>query len=535
MPLIKIDDREIEAPAGELLLRVALNHGIHIPYYCYHPSLSVAGQCRMCLVEVQGAPKPLTACSTAVTSLPPDKKIDGKYDMVVATKSEVAKKAQKGVLEFLLLNHPLDCPICDQAGECELQNYSYQHGSSASRFDFEKLHFPKRVELGPHVVFDAERCIKCTRCIRFCEEIPGTGELELTERGAHTTVAAFPGKQLDNPYSVCTVDLCPVGALTSKEFRFKERVWFLTSANSVCPECSRGCSVRYDSYKGEILRLVPRTNPEVNGPWMCDYGRLLSERLQEVQAKDRPSLKTHEGWLSMTSEAFWPALAEKTAEASFASTALILSGNMTLEELTSARTLSEALLGGAKGVAPVVTQGADDAILIRKEKRPNLEGAKRMGVALTAENPLSAPLLQNKRVAILVREDLVGMAKGKDREETIKLLQGMDFVLVADASFTETAQYAHAFVPLAAWHEMEGTTVNFQGHLQKTARVLVPPKHRRPFYEAVSRWLAAVGKESPEPSYAAWFKCVKAQLPALEGKHLADLLPFGLKLGEERA
>ena len=265
MPLIRIDDKEIEVAQGETILRAALNNGIYIPYYCFHPALSVVGQCRMCLVDVKGAPKPLTACSTAVTSLPPDKKIQGKYDMVVETKNATVKKAQRGILEFLLLNHPLDCPICDQAGECQLQEYAYTYGSGQSRFEFEKVHAPKRVDIGPHVVFDAERCIKCTRCIRFCSEISKTSELTLVERGVHTKVDTFPGRALDNPYSVCTVDICPVGALTSREFRFKERVWFLSSANSVCPECSRGCSVRFDTYKGEVLRLVPRENPKVNG------------------------------------------------------------------------------------------------------------------------------------------------------------------------------------------------------------------------------------------------------------------------------
>ena len=244
----------------------------------------------MCLVGVKGAPKPLTACSTMVSSLPPDKKIDGKYDMVVDTKSPAVKKDQRGIMEFLLLNHPLDCPICDQAGECELQEYSYTYGNPASRFEFEKEHAPKRVDIGPHVVFDAERCIKCTRCIRFCNEITGTGELTLVERGVHTYVDSFPGRELDNDYSVCTVDICPVGALTSREFRFKQRVWFLTSGNSVCQECARGCSVRVDTYKGEVLRLVPRDNPQVNGPWMCDYGRLVSERLKEMNVVAQPKV-----------------------------------------------------------------------------------------------------------------------------------------------------------------------------------------------------------------------------------------------------
>ncbi len=532
MPLLKINDQEIEVAPGETVLRAALSRGIYIPYYCYHPALSIVGQCRMCLVEVKGAPKPLTACSTAVTSVPPDKKIDGKYDMVVDTRSEITRTAQRAVLEFLLLNHPLDCPICDQAGECELQRYSYEYGAPGSRFEFEKVHAPKRVELGPHVVFDVERCIKCTRCIRFCDEITRTGELTLSERGVHTRVDTFPGRKLDNPYSVCTVDICPVGALTSKEFRFKERVWFLSSASSVCPECARGCSVRFDTYKGEVLRLVPRANPEVNGPWMCDYGRLLSERLAGVPTKDRPGFRTDGGWRFHTYETFWPALAARLAESPLKGAAVLLSGRMTLEEMAAFALLSEKLLGSAPGTALNVAAGEDDALLVRRERRPNLAGARRMGIAVSAENPDVAALLRGRRAALVVREDPVGDAPPDRRGAVSDALRALDLLVVADSAFTATAELAHVFIPLAAWHEMEGTTVNFQGHLQKTARALMPPKHRRPFHDAVSAWLEACGEEAPPQGFPAWFARVKAALPELSGKTVRDLLPNGLQLEE---
>lgn len=532
MPLLKLDDQEIEVKAGETVLSAALRSGIAIPYYCYHPALSIVGQCRMCLVEVKGAPKPLTACSTAVTSLPPDKKMDGKYDMVVSTKSEIARKAQRSVLEFLLLNHPLDCPICDQAGECQLQEYSYTYGDSSSRFDFEKIHAPKRVDIGPHVVFDVERCIKCTRCIRFCEEITKTGELTLSERGAYTRVDTFPGRKLDNPYSVCTVDLCPVGALTSKEFRFKERVWFLQSANSVCPECSRGCSVRYDTYKGDVLRLVPRENPEVNGFWMCDYGRLLSERIKDIPRRDRPGIRTEKGWTFYTFEAFWPIFMEKLKGADLSSPAAIVSGRMTLEEMAAYKLLAGKALGGAACAALNISGGQDDDILIRRERRPNLAGARRMGIGVSEENPDVAALLKNKRSALIIREDIVKDAPETQKAALAKALQGLGLLIVADDAFTATAELAHVYIPLAAWHEMEGTTVNFQGHLQKTARVVMPPRNRKPFHDAVSAWLAAAGVQVPEAGFPAWFAEVKKAVPELADKSLRDLLPRGFKLKE---
>ena len=532
MPLIRIDDKEIEAPQGETILRVALKHGIYIPYYCYHPSLSIAGQCRMCLVEVKGAPKPLTACSTTIGTLPPDKKIDGKYDMVVDTKNATVKKAQRGVLEFLLLNHPLDCPICDQAGECQLQEYSYTYGEPASRLEFEKVHAPKREEIGPHVVFDVERCIKCTRCIRFCSEITRTGELTLAERGVHARVDTFPGRKLDNPYSVCTVDICPVGALTSKEFRFKQRVWFLTAVNSVCHECSRGCSVRMDTYKGEVLRLVPRDNPLVNGPWMCDYGRLWTERVKDLTVAARPRIREGKELLTLTWRDFAPRLRDKMAPYSGAASSLgvVLSGRMTLEEMAAYKVLEGSLLKGASETVLDVAWGQDDSLLIRRERRPNLKGAKLLGLGVSEENPSVSALLKGKTAALIVREDVVGKAEGAEKEALKKQLESMDLLVVADYALTETAALAHIFIPLTGWQEMEGTTVNFQGVAQKTARALVPPRDRKTFHEAVSLWLAEAGVDVPEPTFLAWHARVKEMVPAMKDLSIRDLLPQGAKL-----
>ncbi len=535
MPLIRIDDREIEAPEGETILRVALKHGVPIPYYCYHPALSIVGQCRMCLVNVKGVPKPLTACSTAVGTLPAEKKIDGKYDMVVDTTSPQIKKDQRGILEFLLLNHPLDCPICDQAGECQLQEYSYTYGEPASRLDFEKVHAPKRVDLGPHVVFDVERCIKCTRCIRFCNEISRTGELTLSERGVHTRVDTFPGRKLDNPYSVCTVDVCPVGALTSREFRFKQRVWFLTSANSVCPECSRGCSVRMDTYKGEVMRLVPRDNPKVNGFWMCDYGRLWSERIKDVEPLARPKVALDGKLQALPWQLFAPRLDKAMnpfTGAGAKNLAVVLSGRMTLEEMAAYKALAKDLLGGASATALNVCWGQDDSLLIRRERRPNLAGARLMGIPVSGENAPVSALLAGKKAALIVREDVVGDAKDEEKEAIKKALGKMDLVVVADYAPTETAALAHVFIPLAGWHEMEGTTVNFLGVAQKMARVVVPPRDRRPFYEAVSLWLAAAGRPVPEPTFLAWHAEVKKAVPGLKDVTTKDLLPNGVQLKE---
>ncbi|HTL48707.1 MAG TPA: 2Fe-2S iron-sulfur cluster-binding protein, partial [Verrucomicrobiae bacterium] len=270
MPKLTIDGKEIEVPAGTRLIEAAKKCGIDVPFYCYHPGLSVSGNCRMCLVEVEKTPKLQIACHIQAA--------DG---MVVKTQTEQVLKTRQHVLEFLLLNHPVDCPVCDQAGECWLQDYYMKHGLYNSRLGEDKVKKPKAVPLGPTVMLDAERCILCSRCIRFCDEVSKTSELGFIQRGDHTEIAVAPGKELDNKYSGNTVDICPVGALTDRDFRFKIRVWYLKEEDSICNGCSRGCNIqvhynldRPQHGKGErVKRLKPRFNERVNKWWMCDEGR----------------------------------------------------------------------------------------------------------------------------------------------------------------------------------------------------------------------------------------------------------------------
>src|SRR5262245_4477775 len=241
-----IDGRPVVVPKGTTVLQAAETIGIVVPHYCYHPGLSIAGNCRMCLVEIEKTPKLQIGCATTAAQ-----------GMVVRTTTPRVKTTRQGIMEFLLINHPLDCPICDQAGECRLQQYSAEYGTGESRFVEEKIHHEKRYAIGARVTFDGERCIKCTRCIRFCDEVSRTGELGLLERGGHSTIGAFPGRPLDNPYSGNTVDICPVGALTWRPFRFRARVWFLKDTPSVCAGCARGCNVNLATYDGRIHRITP--------------------------------------------------------------------------------------------------------------------------------------------------------------------------------------------------------------------------------------------------------------------------------------
>jgi NADH-quinone oxidoreductase subunit G len=275
VPKVTINDRTVEVEAGTNVVEAGLKAGVLIPHYCYHPRLSVVGQCRMCLVKIEGNPKLQAGCSTQIMK-------DG---MVVRTDVPEVEEATKGMMEFFLINHPLDCPICDQAGECGLQDYSFKHGVAYSRFQYEdKRTYPgrERIPLGPNVILNMNRCIQCTRCIRFTHEVAGTGELGFFNRGARTEIGTFPGKELDNPLSTCVVDICPVGALTSTRFRFAERVFYLDKRPSICTGCEVGCNVTVEHRRGDIKRYKPRFNPEVNDYWMCDYGRATFQKYKQI-------------------------------------------------------------------------------------------------------------------------------------------------------------------------------------------------------------------------------------------------------------
>ena len=253
MPKLTIDGRALDVPKGTTVIQAARQLGVEVPHYCWHPGLSVAGNCRVCLVEVEGMPTLQIACNLPVAD-----------NMVVRTASDKAKRGRADILELLLINPPLDCPICDQAGECKLQEYSFRIGNDRSRFDFPKVHKPKHVRFSDKVMFDAERCILCTRCVRFMDEVAKSDELDISNRGDRNESSVKRGGVLESPYQMNIIDVCPVGALTSSDFRFKSRVWFLESTKTVCASCSRGCNVVVGSRWNKILRLIPRENQAVN-------------------------------------------------------------------------------------------------------------------------------------------------------------------------------------------------------------------------------------------------------------------------------
>jgi NADH-quinone oxidoreductase subunit G len=261
---LTVDGKAITVPKGTNLIDAAKAAGVDVPYYCYHPHLSVAGNCRMCQVQVKGAPKLDIGCNTQV-----------KEGMEVLTQhtSKAVADAQAATLEFILINHPLDCTVCDQAGHCKLQDYHYEYNARPSRFLEQKEHKVKAEPLGPKVILDGERCIMCTRCIRFCDEVTKTSELGMLNRGDRSVIAINPGRELNNPLSGPVVDLCPVGALTHRDWRFNTRIWFTKQSDGICPGCSTGCNVKVAVRDGEVVQVKARLNSAVNKEWLCDEGR----------------------------------------------------------------------------------------------------------------------------------------------------------------------------------------------------------------------------------------------------------------------
>ncbi len=460
MPNVTINGKVVDVPEGTTILNAAKRIGVEIPHYCYHPKLSVAGNCRMCLVEVEKFPKLQTACSTAVSE-----------GMVVRTDTEKVRKAVTGVLELMLIHHPIDCPICDQAGECGLQNYYMKYGLHRSRFALEdKVHKKKVQDIGGQIVLDAERCILCSRCVRFLDEVTGTQELHFFNRGDHSEISIFPGRPLDNHYTGNLADICPVGALTSKDFRFKCRVWFLSSVNSICPGCANGCNVEAH-FKGDILyRFKPRQNDAVNQVWMCDFGRLEYRKANE----DRllvPSVREGGERKAASWDSLVPQVAlrlKETAEKDGAdAVAVIASPRFSNEELWLLRRVARELLRtpNLAFTHRVEGDGFSDDFLIKADKNPNTMGARLLGIPEgPAFDDVIGRIAAGKVKALLVCGDAIGAFSGA---ETAQLLSRVPFVAQLGTNEGPVSEAATAVLPCASFAERGGTFTNHAGRVQR--------------------------------------------------------------------
>jgi NADH-quinone oxidoreductase subunit G len=449
--------------------------------------------------------------------------------MVVRTDTERVRETRRSIMEFHLINHPLDCPVCDQAGECWLQIYYMRHGLYEPRMVDDKVRKPKAVPLGPHVMLDAERCILCSRCVRFCDEITGTGELGIFYRGDHSEIGLFPGRVLDNKYSGNVVDICPVGALTDRDFRFQVRVWYLDTARSICPGCARGCNIevhvnrRRPHHAGgrRVARLKPRFNAEVNRWWMCDEGRYGFGFVDDPDRLTAPARREGDEPVPVTWEEALEALTaalRRPAEG----VAVIASPRMPNEDLFALRRLAEAL--GVRQVGfrvPPAAPGDEDDLLIRADKNPNTRGAELIGLDGDVAAILAAARAGRIRTLWVFDHDL--LASGWPAEEVAPALEAVDTLVFTGTNANRTSARAHLVLPAAAWVERDGTFTNFAGRVQRFRPAVEPLGEARPAWRIVGDALAALGAPAGASRAEHWFRALAAAVPAFAGLSYAAI------------
>ncbi len=502
MPTVEIDGRKIEVEDGKTVIQAAEQLGIEIPHYCWHPGLSISGNCRMCLVEIEKSPKLQIACNTRCT--------DG---MVVHTKSEKTQTAQKAVLEFLLINHPIDCPVCDQAGECKLQEYYMDYDRQRSRMPLEaKVKKKKAIPIGPYVMLDQERCVLCARCTRFLDEVTHTSELGIYQRGNHSEIALAPNKTLDNPYSANVVDICPVGALTNREFRFRARVWYLERTESVCGACANGCNIEIYHREGRIFRFQPRANLEVNDYWMCDAGRHSGLTLQGEGRLLQPLVRGADRF----TPGEWPATIAAVAKALRAagSVGIVVSARATNEEMFLARRLGASLGATVAGISWSPPGSTGDDFLIKADKNPNTQGLRLQGVALDGvEALLAAAQSGSLQALVLLRTDLTAWC---DEAAARAALERIPYLVVIDAEQHEAAQFANVILPIAAYTETDGSFTNHAGRVQRLREAVAPPGEAQAGWRVLGDLASACGG-TPVDGASSVFDALAAESAGFRG------------------
>ena len=513
---LTIDGQSVTVPKGTNVLEAAKQLGNDISAFCYHPGLPIVAQCRQCLVSIEKNPKLQPSCQQVVGE-----------GMVVHTTDPQSTLARKQQLEFTLVNHPIDCPICDKAGECTLQKLYFDHDNADSRVDTSKVHKAKVVDLGPHIVLDQERCILCSRCIRTCDVVAGEHQLEFAYRGDHEILTTAPGEKLDNPYSLNTVDVCPVGALTAKDFRFTMRAWELEATPSVCNGCATGCNIEIQHKNERAWRLVPRHNAEVNHYWMCDEGRFTYHGLREERLASPVVDGLPAGW----DKAVSAAAKRLGVHMSTGAIGVVLSAlhsnedNYALAKLAKAWNVTHVYIAGR---TPVPARA--DGRLRVADVNPNAAGVKAICEALglqaiqTFELDRGAP--PNLRALVVLGDVVPGLDAQKLKE--------LEIICIA-AHERGPVPHARVALPIAAWAETGATTTNNKGLVQRMHAAFAPPGAAIAGWDAIVRLATATGQKLGWTHARDVFKDMTQNVPAWQGlTWQRDVRPLALRFAGSR-
>jgi NADH-quinone oxidoreductase subunit G len=500
MATIIINGQEHEIPDGEKLnaIQMARRAGADIPYYCWHPALSVVANCRMCEIEV-GSKDPKTGEIKMIPKLVPACQTPAKDGTVLVTDSKKVKEHQRMIMEYLLINHPLDCPVCDQAGECGLQDYSYEYGQATHRFVEERTINPRK-DVSDRIQLNADRCIMCTRCVRFTREITQTGELQVMRRGNHAEIDIFPGHPVDNPLAGNVVDICPVGALLDKDFLHRQRVWFLSKHDSICTRCSTGCNITAEENRGQLWRFKPRYNPQVNDHWICDEGRYSYKAANNPALLSAMYLREGGDLRPRPIDVVLTAVGRRLAGAveQGGAVAGVLSPFLTVEEAYLLATCLKGLSPSAVlALGPVPVSGADVTIrpeqtkwrtgdttfivprpfTVRAEKCPNRRGVEAILEHFEGEvigfDAIARRVAAREFRALYVASDAID--PWIDEPAALALRKGVEFLVVQDTNVTPLAEKADAVLAGATFAEKAGCYVNADGRLQY-AEAALPPR-----------------------------------------------------------
>ncbi len=528
---VQIDGAWIQVPRGTRMIEACKMAEKEVPHYCYHPKLTSPGNCRMCLVQmgmpprlgpgqdpsyneegfqdIGWMPRPVIACANTVSE-----------NMGIRTTGDLVENCRKGVMEFLLINHPLDCPICDQAGECRLQEFSVDHGNGISRFRESKVKKPKNVPVGDRVRLDDERCIMCSRCIRFMDEVAEDPVLGFTQRGTHTTVTVHPGQKLNSNYSLNTVDICPVGALTSEDFRFQMRVWFLKETNTIDTNCGTGCNTTVWTRGNKIFRITPRQNDEVNSTWMPDSHRLSFDHVSADDRLTEVLLRKEDGQHQVST---WETAITQSAEAlkafSGEEIAVIGSANQTNEELYLLGRVAQSL--NTSHISTVGRIGESDGKLISADRNANTTGAQLIW-QITPDEQLTSIRegVQQGRIKALIcsQEDLLSEA-GFTEED----LEKLEYLVVTATNANGTARHANLVLPAATAFEKRGSLVNVAGRLQKLNPALLVPGDARDDWQILNTLFASISGEDGFGSLTSVFKELTSQTESFSGQTYSSI------------